>query len=126
MRVAECNKDEVVDANTTKDKGDDWFLVFTNERDWFSTYSSIDSGVVRMENGSLCKINGIRTVQIRKHYRIIMTLLSVKHVPDLEKNILSMLDSKKCRIVIESSSIKVFHRALILIKGGNHDSLYVL
>ena len=36
-------------------------------REWFSTYSSVEGGVVRMGNDSSSKVIGIGTVKIRVH-----------------------------------------------------------
>ncbi|KAH1072871.1 hypothetical protein J1N35_025199 [Gossypium stocksii] len=43
-RVAESNEDEVVNANTTKDKEDDLLLVSTNEMSKFTSRWILDSG----------------------------------------------------------------------------------
>ncbi|KAH1072870.1 hypothetical protein J1N35_025198 [Gossypium stocksii] len=92
------------------------------------TYSSLESGVVCMKNGSLYKITGICNVQIKMHSKIISTLSDVRQVLDLKKNLifLSLLDSKKYRIIIESSGIKVSHGALVLIRGRKTGNPYVL
>lgn len=71
---------------------------------------------MRMGNGSPSKVTSISIVQIRMHDR---TLPEVRHVPILKKNLifLRILDSKGCRINIDSSSIKVSRGALIFMKG---------
>ncbi|KAG8489574.1 hypothetical protein CXB51_017804 [Gossypium anomalum] len=97
-------------------------------REWFSTYSSVEGGVVRMGNDSSSKVIGIGTVKIRIYDGTIRTLSDVRYIPDLRKNLisLSILDLKGCRINIESSGIKVSRRALILLKGKRTGSLYIL
>ncbi|MFQ6650084.1 hypothetical protein Gotur_023257 [Gossypium turneri] len=97
-------------------------------REWFSTYSSLEGGVVHMGNGSFRKVIGIGTVKIRIHDGMIRTLLDAMYVPNLQKNLISIstLDSKGCKINIESSGIKVSHRSLILMKGKRIFSLYIL
>ncbi|MBA0784849.1 hypothetical protein Gotri_006862 [Gossypium trilobum] len=59
---------------------------------------------------------------------MIRTLLDVRYIPDLRKNLisLSILDSKGCRINIEPSDIKVSREALILLKGKRIGNLYIL
>ncbi|KAH1114109.1 hypothetical protein J1N35_007487, partial [Gossypium stocksii] len=71
-----------------------------------------------MGNGSPSKVTGIGTVQIRMHDGTIRTVLDVRHVLDLKKNLISLgiLDSKCCRINIKSNEIKVSHGAFILMK----------
>ncbi|KAA3470800.1 Retrovirus-related Pol polyprotein from transposon TNT 1-94 [Gossypium australe] len=97
-------------------------------KDWFSTYSSLEGGVVLMGNKSPCKITGIGTIQIRMHDEIIKTLSHVKHVPNLKKNIVSLgiLELNGCRIVIESNNIKVSRGSLVFMRGQKVDNLYIL
>ena len=104
-------KPNVADTNVVDDKFDNLLLVSTNKmskftyewimdswcsyhmcpiKDWFSTYSSIEGGVVLMEKNSPCKITGIGTIQIRMHGKIIKTLSNVWHVLDLKKNLVSL------------------------------------
>ncbi|MFQ6627453.1 hypothetical protein Gotur_004840 [Gossypium turneri] len=97
-------------------------------REWFSTYDSVEGGVVRMENNSSNKVIGIGTVKIKMHDGTIKTLSDVRYVPELRKNIisLSILDLKECKINIELSGIKVSLGALLLLKGKRIDNLYIL
>ncbi|KAG8503762.1 hypothetical protein CXB51_001771 [Gossypium anomalum] len=97
-------------------------------REWFSTYSSVEVGVVHMGNHSSSKVISIGTVKIKMHDRTTRALSDVRYVPDLRKNLisLSILDLKGCRINIKSSGIKVSRGALVLLKGKRTDSLYIL
>ncbi|KAG8478932.1 hypothetical protein CXB51_028947 [Gossypium anomalum] len=118
-RAAEGNEEDVAGANLADENGDDFLLVSTSDnskltsewildsgcsfhmcpnREWFSTYSSVEGGVVRMGNDSSSK-----------------NLIS-----------LSILDLKGCKINIESSGIKVSRGALVLLKGKRTGSLYIL
>ncbi|KAH1082623.1 hypothetical protein J1N35_022384 [Gossypium stocksii] len=78
-------------------------------KDWLSTYNSVEGGVVRMGNGSASKVIDIGIVQIMMHDETIRTLSDFRYVLDLKRNLISLgnLDSKGCRINIESSDIKV-------------------
>ena len=148
-RAAESNEEDVAGANLVDEGGDDFLLVSTSDnskltsewildsgcsfhmcpnREWFSTYSSVEGGVVHMGNDSSSKIIGIGTVNIRIHDGTIRTLSDVRYVPDLRKNLisLSILDLKGCRINIESSDIKVSRGALVLLKGKRTGNLYIL
>ncbi|KAH1064501.1 hypothetical protein J1N35_029488 [Gossypium stocksii] len=97
-------------------------------REWFSTYSSVEGGVVRMGNNSSSKVIGIGTVKIRIQDGTIRTLSDVRYVPDLRKNLISssILDLKGCKINIKSSDIKVSRGSLVLLKGKRIGSLYNL
>ncbi|KAG8499655.1 hypothetical protein CXB51_006102 [Gossypium anomalum] len=148
-RAAESNEEDVVGANLADENGNDLLLVsisdnskLTSEwildlgcsfhmcpnREWFSTYSSVEGGVVRMGKDSSSKVIGIGTVKINMHDGTIRTLSDVRYVPDLRKNLisLSILNLKRCRINIESSIIKVSRGALVLLKGKRTGSLYIL
>ncbi|KAG8498873.1 hypothetical protein CXB51_005276 [Gossypium anomalum] len=148
-RTAESNEEDVAGANMADENGDDFLLVSTSDnsklasewvldsrcsfhmcpnREWFSTYSSVEGGVVRMGNDSSSKVIGIGTVKIRIYDGTIMTLSDVKYVSDLRKNLisLSILDLKGCGINIKSSDTKVSRGALVLLKGKRTDSLYIL
>ncbi|KAG8500910.1 hypothetical protein CXB51_002999 [Gossypium anomalum] len=148
-RAAESNEEDVAGANLADENGDDFLLVSTNDnskltsewildlgcsfhmcpnREWFSTYSSVEGEVVRMGNDSSSKVIGISTVKIRIHDGTIMTLSDVRYVPDLRKNLisLSILDLKGCKINIKSNDIKVSSGALILLKGKITGNLYIL
>ncbi|KAK5812564.1 hypothetical protein PVK06_027999 [Gossypium arboreum] len=148
-KAAESNEEDVAGANLADENGDNFLLMsisdntkLTSEwildsgcsfhmcpnREWFSTYSSIEGGVMHVRNDSSSKVIGIDTVKIKMHDGTIRTLSDVRYVPDLRKNLifLSILDLKGCKINIESSGIKVSRGALVLLKGKRTDSLYIL
>ncbi|MBA0769992.1 hypothetical protein Gotri_018677 [Gossypium trilobum] len=81
-----------------------------------------------MGNDSSSKLIGTGSVKIRMHNGTIRTLSDARYVPNLWKNLipLSILDSKGCRINIESNGIKVSRRAFILLKGKRTDSFYII
>ncbi|KAK5802831.1 hypothetical protein PVK06_030456 [Gossypium arboreum] len=148
-RATESNEEYVAGANWADENGDDFLLMSTSDntkltsdwildlrcsfhmcpnREWFSTYSSVEGGVVRMGNDLSSKVIGIGTLKIKMHDGTIRTLSNVRYVPDLRKNLisLSILDLKGCKINIESSEIKVSRGALVLLKGKRTDGLYIL
>ncbi|KAL5768311.1 hypothetical protein ACOSQ2_015094 [Xanthoceras sorbifolium] len=97
-------------------------------RDWFSTYESIDGGIVLMGNNAQCKTVGIGTIRIRMHDGIVRTLSDVRHVPDLKKNLISLgtLDSNGCKFSAEGGVLRVSKGALIVMKAKKAGSLYIL
>jgi len=50
-------------------------------RNWFSTYKSIDDGVVFMGNHFSCKIVVVGRIHIKMNDGTIRTLIDVIHVP---------------------------------------------
>ena len=97
-------------------------------QDWFSSYESIDGGVVLMGNNAPCKTIGIGTVRIRMADGIVRTLSDVRHVPDLKKNLISLgtLDANGCKFSAEGGVLKVSKGALVVMKARKVGSLYVL
>jgi hypothetical protein len=87
-------------------------------RNWFSTYQSIDDGVVFMGNIFSCKIVGIGTVQIKMHdgsVRIRKKLIS-----------LGVLDSVGYRCTTQGGVLKVSKGILVVMKEKRIRNLYQL
>ncbi|KAK5811744.1 hypothetical protein PVK06_027110 [Gossypium arboreum] len=103
-RAAESNGEDIAGANLAEESGDDFLLVSTSDsskfmskwildlgccfhmcpnREWFSTYSLVEGGVVCIRNNSSSKVIGIGTIKIRMHDGTIRTLSNVRYVPDL-------------------------------------------
>ncbi|KAG7594602.1 Zinc finger CCHC-type [Arabidopsis thaliana x Arabidopsis arenosa] len=64
-------------------------------REWFSTYAQVENGCIKMANSSISQVAGIGSIHIRTHDGRFCTLNDVRHVPSMEKNLisLSLLDS---------------------------------
>jgi hypothetical protein len=62
-----------------------------SNRDWFDTYRSVNSGIVTMINGAHCKIIGIGNIRVKMFDGVVRTLCDVRHVPDVEKNLISLV-----------------------------------
>ncbi|KAH1122081.1 hypothetical protein J1N35_005241 [Gossypium stocksii] len=134
-RPVESNEEDVAVSTSDNSKlTSEWILDsgcsfhMCPNKEWFSIYSSVEGGVVRIGNDSSSKVIGIGTVKIRIHNGTIRTLSNVRYVPDLRKNLISLsnLDLKGCKINIESSGIKVSRGSLIFFKGKRTGSLYIL
>lgn len=97
-------------------------------RKWFATYQSIDGGTVLMGNNHACKIMGYGTIQIKMHDGALRTLMNVRHVPNLRKNLISLgvLEENGCKIVMEGGILKVVRGSLVVMKGVRHRNLYPL
>ncbi len=99
-------------------------------KDWFSTYESVQSGdVVRMGDNIACEIVGIGSVQIRMHDGMIRTLTDVRHIPAMARNLISLstLDLKGYQHSGSGGVLKVTKGSLVHMKGDmNSAKLYVL
>lgn len=123
-RAIESNGEDVAGANLANKSDDDFLLVSTSDSfeltskwildlgcyfhmcpniEWFSTYNSVEGGVVHMGNNSSSKVISIAIAKIRMHDETIMILPDIKYVLDLRKNhiFLSILYLKVCRINTE-------------------------
>ncbi|GKC14004.1 retrovirus-related pol polyprotein from transposon TNT 1-94 [Tanacetum coccineum] len=98
-------------------------------RDWFVTYEEFEGGHVFIGNDSPCKVVGIGTIRIKKHDRVVRTLIDVRHVPDLKKNLISLgvLDSKGFKYTSENGVLRVSKGTLVVMKATKGtSSLYTL
>ena len=87
-------------------------------RDWVSTYEIVSKGVVVMGNNASCKIAGIGMVRIKMFDGVVRTLGDVRHVPDLNRNLilLSTIDSKGYKYTGEGGVLKVSKGVLVVMK----------
>ena len=97
-------------------------------RDWLSTYQPIDGRKVLMGNDEACKVVGIDTIRIKMYDGFIRTLIDVRHVPKLKKNLISLgtLDSNGCTYKAEGGVLRISKGALVVMKGKKINGLYTL
>jgi len=81
-----------------------------------------------MGNDAQCKVVREGTIKIKTHDEIVRTLTSVRYVPELKQNHISLgtLESHGCRYSVEGGVLKVSKGAFVLLKVVRCDSLYVL
>ena len=84
-------------------------------RDWFSTYEPC-SGSVRVGNGHLCKVVGQGNVRIKMFDGVIQTLGNVRHIPELDRYLISLssLEKKGYKFVDEDGVVKVVRDSLAI------------
>jgi hypothetical protein len=104
------------------------FIHMCLHRNWFSTYQSIDDGVVFMGNDFSCKIVVVGSVQIKMHDGFVITLTDVRHVPKLIKNLVSLgvLDFVGYRCTTQVGVLKVSKGILVVMKEKRIKNLYQL
>jgi hypothetical protein len=122
-------------ASTSEHSVDSWLLDsacsfhVTSNRCWFDTYKSVYSCIVTMGNGAHCKITGIGSIKIKMFDGVVRTLCDVRHVPEIEKNLISLgtLDSNGFSYKSEGEVMIVVKGAMIIIKGEkNSKDIYKL
>jgi GAG-pre-integrase domain len=79
-------------------------------------------------NDHLCKITGVGTIRIKIHDGIIRTLMGIRHILDLTKNLISLgfLEDADYKFQSDGEVLKVLKCALTLMKAKKIDTLYFL
>ena len=97
-------------------------------KDLLTTYKKVDGGNVIMANNVICKTIGIGTIHIRMHDSVVRTLTNVRHVAELQKNLISLmtLDDKGYKYSDGCGVIRVTKGALVVMKGVKEGPLYIL
>ncbi|KAL4324482.1 hypothetical protein GQ457_11G027590 [Hibiscus cannabinus] len=101
----------------------------TSRREWFHNYESISGGSVYSCNDHALEIVGVGTIKLKMHERTIKIIQDVRHVKGLKKNLLSygLLDNNARKIETHKGIMKVFHGALVVMKGEKiATNLYML
>jgi hypothetical protein len=101
----------------------------TPNKDWFDTYRSVNSSIVTMGNGAHCKIIGIGNIRIKIFDGVVRTLCDVRHVPEVEKNMISLgtLDSNGYGYKFEGGVMKLTKCVMVVMKGQtNSKNIYKL
>jgi hypothetical protein len=97
-------------------------------RNWFSTYQSIDDGVVFMGNYFSRKFFGVCSVWIKMCDGSARTLIDVRYVPELRNKLiyLGVLDSVGYRCIAQGVVMKVSKGILVVMKAKRIGNLYHL
>ncbi|GJW74762.1 putative RNA-directed DNA polymerase [Tanacetum coccineum] len=96
-------------------------------KEYFSSYTPGDFGVVRMGNTGLSRIAGIRDICLKFDTGMELVLHNVKHVPDIKLNIIStgLLDEDGYHNCSGNGLWKVTLGSLIVAKGKRESKLYM-
>ncbi|GMI89692.1 hypothetical protein HRI_002638500 [Hibiscus trionum] len=94
----------------------------TPNKEWFSTYISVNSGSVYLGDDRCCNIFGIGEVRIKIYDGTVRTLCDVRHIPDLKKNIISLGTLHKNGLIPKDDedreTIRIVKGALTVMKGN--------
>jgi hypothetical protein len=111
-------------ASNLEHSVDSWILdlacsfCVTPNRDWFDTYRSVSSSIVTISNSAHCKITDICNIRIKMFDGVVRTLCDVRHIPEVENNMISLgtLDSNDYGYKSESEVMKVTKGAMVVMK----------
>ncbi|KAH9687838.1 hypothetical protein KPL70_014918 [Citrus sinensis] len=110
--------------NNTKDKSGD--VAVASEFEESDGYDSAgvliatDAQTKVMGNDSSCRVVGRGLIRLKMFDGMIRELRDVRHVPDLKRNLISlgMLDKIGCLVKLESVTLKVLKRSMVVMKGN--------
>jgi len=78
-----------------------------------------------MGNNALCKTVRIGNIHMRMFDRQVQTLMNVRHVPNLNKNLL-LLEARGYKFSGADGGIKVTKASMMILKGERIANLYKL
>ncbi|KAE8655249.1 hypothetical protein F3Y22_tig00117034pilonHSYRG01568 [Hibiscus syriacus] len=123
---SDCSEGDMLSISMTQ-LTDAWILDFgcsyhiTPNREWFSTYMSVNSGSVYLGDDRCCNIVGIGDVRIKMYDGSVRTLSGVRHIPDLKKNLISLGTLHKNGFIPKADedreTIWIVKGALTVMKG---------
>ena len=81
-----------------------------------------------MGNDAVCKTVGIDNIRMRMFDEQVRTLMNVRHVPDLKKNLLSLgaLEVRGYKFSGTDGATKVTKGSMMILKGERTTNLYKL
>ena len=97
-------------------------------KSYFSDYHEYDRGRVMMGNNVVCKVIGMGNIHLKLHDGTVMLIRQVRHVPDLNRNLISlkMLDQIGCSIKLECGELRILNGSTLIMKGTRKNLVYVL
>ena len=102
----------------------------TSRRDFFSSYTPGDYGVVKMGNDGFAKVFGIGTICLQTNTGFKLILHQVRHVPDIRLDLISTgtLDDEGYSHASQNGKWKICKGSLIVAKANKccHNGLYIL
>ena len=84
--------------------------------------------MVLLGNNRPCKVQGVGSVRVRLHNDVENVLTSVRYIPELTRNLISlgMLNELGFMIKVEAGTIKVLKGSLLVMKGIRKNAIYSL
>ena len=81
-----------------------------------------------MRNNTTCKVVGVGSIKMKMFDGMVRTLIDVRYVSGLKKNLISLdtLDKIGCRITCEGGVMKVARGSLVVMKEKLNGNLYAL
>lgn len=71
----------------------------------------------------LCKTARVGTIQVKVHNSAVRTLTALRHVPEMKKNLLSLVNSNRCKYRALGGVLSVMKGGPVVSKGMKVSSL---
>ena len=99
----------------------------TPRKDFFSSYTSVNSEVLKMGNAGEVKVFGVGTVCLKTNTDSMLVLQNIKYAPDIPLNLISVgqLDDDGYHNDLCNGQWKLTKGSLILARGRKHSNLYI-
>ena len=96
--------------------------------EFFTIYTPIKEGIVRMGNIGVCKIVGIGDIYLEANVGCKLLLRNVRHVPEIHLNLVSteVLDSKGYITHFSEGKCKLTNRSMVVAKAEKISTLYTI
>jgi hypothetical protein len=93
----------------------------------FVSRELVNSGIIVMGNGTHCRITGISNIRIKMFDDAVRKLCDVRHVPKVEKNLISLstIDSNSYGYKSKGGVMKVTKGAMVVMKGAEKFKKYL-
>ncbi|GMI85506.1 hypothetical protein HRI_002219900 [Hibiscus trionum] len=103
-------------------------LHVTSRRDFFTSYTPSDFGVLKMGNVNLVLVIGMRDVSLVSNNGTKLTLNDVRHAPDIRLNLISAgkLDDEGFCNIFSEGQWKLTKGSLIVTRGKKSSNLYLM
>jgi len=97
-------------------------------REWFSIYTEVEDGCVKIAHNFISYVVGISLIKIRTHDGSLYTLNDVRHVPLVENNLISvsLFDSRGFKFSVGGRIQKVCEGSDVNMEGVKRGTLYII
>ena len=94
---------------------------YISYQEWFDTYKKTNGESVSLRDDHRCKVARVGTIKVRMYDEIIRTLSNVKHIPELNMNMISLgyLEEQSYAFSSQTGSgcLKISKGTLVVMRG---------
>ncbi|XP_015068799.1 uncharacterized protein LOC107013393 [Solanum pennellii] len=128
QRKREKQKGEEAEASIARDpstSSDLWLMDIAcsyhmcPNRDWFVDLQERECGFIHTANDNPLTVYGVGSIRLRNHDGLSRTLIDVRYVPYLKKNLISVggLESKGFKVIEDNGMMRICSDALVVMKA---------